>query len=551
MERDKLYKALLKRYCKHIIHMRQQYNLNVSSLGIVLGAGINNGIGLPDWETLVKRIARSEELSNFNGKVNDKNDNIANVQFLFQSYKTYIEEKSEEEDKAYNKMEMKIHAGWKRIVHSALYSEASHDIAKMVPAEHYLWKLVEIIKKTPMTVNYNFDDTLQRIISEKRNEDEKKGNRGYTTLWGQNVHMYPRNSVIYHPNGFLPYKISEHPSESIVFLEDSFADQLIDSMHGRYNVLSEYFANKTCLLIGLSLSDPTLKHLLRRSANNNPGNYHYYVKHVDNGDELDKYKDMKDAYFDIYNLVTLLLTSQEIGGLLDLIKMEEDEFTNYFEEAGLEYSSYKYILVGSVAAGKSTALSHFRNIATQDEWIDSMPEDMAINPSEIAEDRIRQIDEWVAAQWGKKNAKMLRIKSGMHIMDRGPLDAFAFTPKNEWKKKADITKNGISPGESKRKLCSAEVILLLGDPDIMASRAILSHKSHDAEQLRLQQELLKYVYSSSSKGMRVIDTRNKGKAQVAKEIARVIYMEDYSENPLNEILENISNGSLPEPAELL
>ena len=112
------------------------------------------------------------------------------------------------------------------------------------------------------------------ILSASRSDEEKETLRGYTTLWNANVCMYPKSSVIYHPNGFLPYRISEHPSERLVFLEDSFADQLIDSIHGHYNVLLDYFSHNTCLLLGLSLSDPTLKHILRTNAVNHPGRRH-------------------------------------------------------------------------------------------------------------------------------------------------------------------------------------------------------------------------------------------------------------------------------------
>ena len=85
----------------------------------------------------------------------------------------------------------------------------------------------------------------------------------------------------------------------------------------------------------------------------------------------------------------------------------------------------------------------------------------------------------------------------------------------------------------------------------MASRAILSQKDTDAEKLERQQNLIKYVYSTASVGVRTLDTRNKSKAQVAKEIARIIFMEDYEEAPLNKMLNDFLNGSAPEPVDLL
>ena len=85
----------------------------------------------------------------------------------------------------------------------------------------------------------------------------------------------------------------------------------------------------------------------------------------------------------------------------------------------------------------------------------------------------------------------------------------------------------------------------------MASRAILSQKDTDADKLKRQQDLIKYIYSIAHQGMRMIDTRNKGKAQVAKEIAKIIFMDDYDEAPLDDMLNDILEGVTPEPVDLL
>ena len=551
MDREVLYKSLLSKYCKQIVHMRQQYHLSSTNLGIVLGAGASRDIGLPNWKELVQRIAQNEEIKRLNVRIDTNGDPISNAQLLFQTYKTHVIQCCSDEDKMYNRVDMKIRAQWQRIVHSALYKGIDIDIKSVVSENHYLWSLIKIIKKTPMTINYNFDDTIQRMLSATRTSVELEHSRGYTTLWNSNIYMFPKNSVVYHPNGFLPFRISEHPSERLVFLEDSFADQLIDSIHGHYNVLSDYFMHNTCLLIGLSLNDPTLKHILRTNATNCPGIYHYYIKHVEKGDLPQNEKAFVDANFDVYNLITLFLNSEQIAGLLDLIEMSESDFDKYVEEVGGLNKSYKYMLVGSVAVGKSTAMSHFRNIATLDEWLEFMPTEMAKDPSKVDDKIIKDIDVWIAEQWGKKNYKLLRITNGIHIVDRGPLDAFAFTPKNEWRKKAMLTRKYISPGNSNRKLCSAEVILLIGDPNTMASRAILSQKDTDAKKLEKQQSLIQYIYKKSPCGLRVIDTRSKSKAQVAKEIAKIIFLDVYEEAPLDQMLEQILNGTIAEPITLL
>lgn len=549
MKKDELYRSLLQKYCKQIVHMRQQYHATNSNLGFVLGAGASMNIGFPDWKALVKRIQENQEIKPLGVEISDDGDPIVNAQLLFQAYKAHMILKCNEEDRSYNRIDMKIRAHWQKIVHHSLYENIGEDIKQVVSKDNYLWSLIRLIKRTPMIVNYNFDDTIQRMLSASRTEDESSATRGYTTLWNSNVYMFPKSSVVYHPNGFLPYHINEHPSERLVFLEDSFADQLIDSIHGYYNVLMDYFTHNTCLLLGLSLTDPTLKHILRINATNHPGIYHYYIKYVkDPSSAIENEKENADANFDVYNLITLYLSNKEISALFDLIGMSDEDFCKYVEEVGGLYTSYKYILVGSVAVGKSTALSYFRSIASHDEWLEYMPVAMAKDPSKVDDSTIIDIDKWIADQWGKKNYKLLRVRDGIHIIDRGPLDAFAFTPKDEWKNKAKLTKQSISPAKSSRKLCPAEIIFLEGDPCTMASRAILSQKDTDAEKLSKQQQLIDYIYSKCDKGVIKIDTRNKGKIQVAKEIARVIFMDNYEEAPLDDTLNGILQGTISEPS---
>ena len=445
---------------------------------------------------------------------------------------------------------MIIKAGWREIVHDELYDQIPEKIEDLVRGNDYLWSLIKVIKNTPMTVNYNFDDTLQRMIAYNKTDDKS---RGSTTLWNKNIYMYPKTSVLYHPNGYLPYKISEHPSESIVFQEDSFADQLIDSINGHYNVLLDYFTHNTCLLIGLSLSDPTLKHILRNNAINYPGTFHYYVKYSpDRNDDIYE-KTQTLANFDVYNLITLYLNKEEIGALLDLLVMDEMDFIHYLEEIG-KPRSYQFFLVGAVGAGKTTALSYFRGLKTIDEWTDNMPDEMAKDPSKVSEQsKIETIDSWIINQWYIKNNALLDSakKTNITIIDRGPLDMLAFTPKGKWKEKGEMIMKGISPRRANRKLCSAEVIFLKGDPAIMAARSILIQRDTDASKVQKQQELIEYIYSYAGNALKTIDTRNKGKDEVARAIARTIFLEEYEEAPLHCMLTSVIDGTINEPSRLL
>jgi hypothetical protein len=74
-----------------------------------------------------------------------------------------------------------------------------------------------------MTVNYNFDDTIQQLImlDSPSHPDQV---RPFETVWNAYLPFRSKSAILYHPNGFLPRNLLENPSESLVFSEESFAD---------------------------------------------------------------------------------------------------------------------------------------------------------------------------------------------------------------------------------------------------------------------------------------------------------------------------------------
>ena len=133
---------------------------------------------------------------------------------------------------------------------------------------------------------------------------------------------------------------------------------------------------------------------------------------------------------------------------------------------------------------------------------------------------------------------------GIHIIDRSPLDAFAFTPKKEWIKKAKFTRAGITRADNEVKICKGTLILLLGDPRIMAARATRRGKIVNKKLLQQRQELLKIVFESDCDGVRVLDTSEMSAKEVAKEIARIIHIDDYAEFDFDTRLNQIEKGKV-------
>ena len=228
-------KDVLQRYSRAIAHMREQFAND--RLGLVFGAGIGKSFNFPDWNMLLSRIAseiQGEEI------LECEKNLTAQAQQLYQRFKQQRSAAPVQADEENDKFlaEMKLRAEWRKLVHDCLYEDVPDSMEEILKRDTYLVSFLKIVRQSPLTVTYNFDNMLERLLAETRTEEEKKQMRGYTAIWSGNVQLPANTGVVYHPNGFLPHGLREKPSDDLVFLEDSFADQLIDSTAGRYASLS-------------------------------------------------------------------------------------------------------------------------------------------------------------------------------------------------------------------------------------------------------------------------------------------------------------------------
>jgi SIR2-like domain len=270
-------RQLLTCQARAIVHMRQQIALN--RFGLCLGAGVSKDFGFPMWGELIARIAHDPAVDGAEliGPRAAPSQS-SRTQVLYQRFRSrHLTGTTEALMSADQQRDTR--QAWTELVHPCLYQGITTDDQALT--HPYLTEFLPIIRNAPLTVNYNFDDSLERLLSATRTGKEKHEGRGFETSWRPSTQFRSTRSVIYHPNGFLPLRLVEGFSEHLVFSEDSFADQLIASMAGHYSILLSHLSRTTCLLLGLSLEDATFKHLLRQNARQNPGHYHYYVAYVD------------------------------------------------------------------------------------------------------------------------------------------------------------------------------------------------------------------------------------------------------------------------------
>ncbi|MBA7467547.1 hypothetical protein ES707_02768 [subsurface metagenome] len=440
--------------------------------------------------------------------------------------------------------EQLIRTEWVKIIHEMLYEKVNGKPREKAIRRHaYINAFLEIIKKSPMTVNYNFDDTLEKLLMFNRTQEEIVTTRGYETTYRPNSQFQKESGVIYHPNGFLPSTFADGASPDLIFSDESFQDQLISAAAGQYILLSNFIFRNTCLLIGISLEDTTLQHMLRQSALSNPGHIHYLVYFVPNEDEYDPetFQAIFDSNFSCYNLYTLFLDRAGIKALGDLISMGEE--TLHVQHTGVQ-RKFVYYLIGAVGVGKSTALSSFRNLTTYDEWIDERRSDMAIPenrlPASKKKKQISEINQWTAEQFRKKNLALAKKQSGIHIVDRCPLDPLTFGKKSERRAKARHLVSTITTNRS-QPIEKGHLIYLDGDISDIQQRNTYKHKYWTEQEIRDLVEKINDIYGGVK--MTHICTRGRSVFQVSREVAKVIFIDSYAEVDLQNELDEYGKGS--------
>jgi len=507
-------------------------------LGLCLGAGVSADFKFPSWPNLIKRIAEHRDI---NGRaLLDVSESLTSqAQFLFQMYRRRLETiGAMSGDDVANAR--RANTGWLKIVHECLYRDAKTDDAHL-RTHPYLWTLVPLIKQSAMTVNYNFDDTVERMLySYYADVIRSSDDRGFEVVWRPATQFRRKEGVIYHPNGFLPLSTSDGMSDQIVFMEEEFADQLMDVGTGHYVCLLNHFTKQTLIFIGLSLGDTTLKHLLRIAARVNPGHFHYHIHWCrDAKPSIDEQKAISEANFVLYNLVTLFLTTEEIETFVRLITEDEQAFDAECDRelAGVR-TDYRYYLTGSVGAGKTTAIEQIRCLDCFDEWVDRKHPLLHKPHQELTTAEREEVDGWINQQFRKKNRRVSQASRTVALVDRSPLDPLYFAADKEAEKgRAVELRQWMVPANSHIKTIAAgHLIILKCDVAVLRTRLASRDKRYSDEQILENQERVVDFWREHPQAT-VVDTTNMSIRQVIKRILAIVLFENYAEIDFDQLCE--------------
>ena len=547
-DKDQDFCDLLRQYPRAIVHLRSQ--VRKQRFGTILGAGISVDFGAPPWNKLINDIAADPDVDATDVAGGSAFKGMAapyQTEILYQKFRgTFFRKVS---DLSPAEQQNTATAAWLTICQKYLYKTPPIDVAGELPKHPYMEALIPLVQNSALTVNFNFDDYLERALAERKRERDK-GNRGFEVVTDPWPQFRRQDCVIYHLHGYVPAGLMEKTVDRFVFSEASYSKQYVGARGHDTSFLLAHFARNTCLLVGCSL-EAELRNVLMRGAETNPGNFHYYCHWMPTKETLSdtERKLISETNFKVYNLVTLFLTSLEVGLLLKLINRDEISDGRLKDLAARTSTPLKYTfyMTGSIGVGKSTTTSHLRNLNVLDEWLEPRPDILSLPPDKLTDDQRNFADNWIASQFTQKNDTLRHEENAViSVVDRPPLDPLVFTPKDKQSEKAKFLADRLCPGGG-YGIEAGVVILLLGDPKELSARVrSTGRQEYTATKLDEMQTDMRMLYESMP-GTITIDTQFVGIAELTKRVAEVIHRQEYVPADLTKKLQSfigISNASV-------
>ena len=409
-----------------ITHMWQRRTEH-SRLGLVLGAGVTRDARIPMWEELVTRLTKAagmpEERMTLHKKARYPETFLAEILFR----KHFTDQKSAKVDRESFRIYY-VNSTWKEKIRTCLYRDVRNLKLSNIAKKHtYLMPLAKLVCNARFAVTFNFDDIVDEAVIACAKEMALAKPE---IIYHPKIETRMNAPVIYHINGALPRDRLRRGSENIVLTEDAFADILLSPNSQDAEFVINQFAIRTFVLLGISLNDNSLKNILRSSAKRNPANHHFIIFHEKKGQprSAEERNDLFEVNLNVYNLISIFLTTLEIKAILEIVNEEKgDDFDRAISVLITKKVDRKYYLVGSIAAGKTSILDQLRCFTTHEEFSGRVPAEMYQDDKTLTARQQKKVDDYLYPQLIEKNSNMLRMNSGIRIMDRAYLDLFAFS----------------------------------------------------------------------------------------------------------------------------
>lgn len=261
---DKTVEEDLKKYFKDINNAYKQ-----KELVFVLGSGVSVPYNIPDWKSLLQKLL----LENFNSGGRDTNESFVLASLYPELFPNSPLISARYLEKSFNENQMK--RSFEDAIKEVLYERVNrkNDSSTVKEILNYCTTSKEKAGLNCI-ITYNYDDILENALI------RNKKNISYVSIFKSGMNPQNGELPIYHVHGYLPEKKVVKQEQMITLSESLYHKQYSDVYSWNNMVQINKFTDKTCVFIGLSLTDPNIRRLLDISIiqrGENPKN-HYLIK---------------------------------------------------------------------------------------------------------------------------------------------------------------------------------------------------------------------------------------------------------------------------------
>lgn len=242
------------------------------NLTLFCGAGISMGAGIPQWGLLLKSLLsdlfQKQTVANSGAKTEGLQEKLAE---LYQRY--------------FNPSPLMIAQYLKNGLGNDFLDHVRIALYKSNPTTSALIQaIVELCRPQRAReslysiITFNFDDLIE--------EELRKNFIKHKSIFKEGQRSAPLELPVYHAHGFLPRSGRLTKDHEVVFSEDAYHSQFIDSFSWSNLIQLNHLTQKLCLFVGLSMTDPNLRRLLDVSMRKNPDrvlNHYIFKKRYEKG----------------------------------------------------------------------------------------------------------------------------------------------------------------------------------------------------------------------------------------------------------------------------
>ena len=528
--------AVAKEYCPWVTQLRAELKRN--KLCLVIGAGVSQDLDFPAWPKLLDLLSRHAEVRLEDVHL-EKLSFTEQAEVLFRHFSNIRGSALRAKGVPESQLPRRIKGEWYSLMRDVLYKDAQDEPSKDLERSS-LSEMLDVILNSPITLTYNFDDSLERMLEEHTRARRGGSARQFEVLFEGSQPARSQGSI-YHVNGYLPRKKLDAMSEDLVFSEEQFGSQFREIVSGSYSMLHRQLVTSTCLFVGVSFEDENLRSVVRAAAGANPGRFHFAVCWTGRGGYNNPdFRQAVDAfYFEVLNLNALFLDNEGIRALGRLLT--PPSLPREITGCGLS-AVRRYYLVGVPGAGKTTVRRRFGGVKTIPEWLELPPDAMALRPDQMTPEQTTQVDTWVADQIAEKDKLISQENEGVVLVDRSPVDAIAFPQRGQTM--AEKAREYYDALRARNvRILEGSIIFLDAEASEVAERLTKKRGSENRSEdpvykvsdLVLLSQRCKQIYEHD--GWWVVKTTNKPVDEVVRKIAQIIYREEYRPIDLRGLIE--------------